>query len=228
LSGCLETTGGVTPAEIYGEYLMRRSRMSSFYRRHLLYPRICRRLRGRTIDVGCGIGDFLQFRPNTIGVDINAHTVAYCKSRGLDARLMDPDVLPFEYASFDSALMDNVLEHIAEPTALLRELRRVLRPGGVVLIGVPGLLGWDCDSDHKVRYDEASLTAKMAACDFAPVEVFHTPLWQSAWLSRYLRQYCIFGLYQARHPFAAPPSLDSAGAIAPPPHATTAHESVTG
>jgi len=106
---------------------MRRSRLSGVYRRYFLYPRICHRLHGRTVDVGCGIGDFLQFRPNTIGVDINAHTVAYCKARGLDARLMEPDVLPFEDASFDSALMDNVLEHIAEPAALLRELRRVLR-----------------------------------------------------------------------------------------------------
>jgi len=195
----LERTDGVTAAEVYGEYLMRRSWLSGLYRRHFLYPRICIRLRGRTVDVGCGIGEFLQFRANTVGVDINSHTVAYCKARGLDARLMDPDVLPFEDASFDSALMDNVLEHIAEPAALLRELRRVLRPGGRVLIGVPGVLGWDCDSDHKVRYDEASLQTTMAACDFVAVEGFHTPLWQSAWLSRHLRQYCIFGLYQARN-----------------------------
>jgi SAM-dependent methyltransferase len=199
LSGCLERADGVTAAEVYGEYLMRRSRLSGVYRRYFLYPRICHRLHGRTVDVGCGIGDFLQFRPNTIGVDINAHTVAYCKARGLDARLMEPDVLPFEDASFDSALMDNVLEHIAEPAALLRELRRVLRGGGRVLIGVPGVLGWDCDSDHKVRYDEASLSATLGSCDFAPVEIFHTPLWQSAWLSRRLRQYCVFGLYQRRH-----------------------------
>jgi SAM-dependent methyltransferase len=197
LSGCLES-GGVTGAELYGEYLMRRSRLSGVYRRYFLYPRICNRLRGRTVDVGCGIGDFLQFRPNTVGVDINAHTVAYCKTRGLDARLMDPDVLPFDDASFDSALMDNVLEHIAEPAALLRELSRVLRPEGRVLIGVPGVLGWDCDSDHKVRYDEASLSETLEICDFAPVAVFHTPLWRSAWLSRRLRQYCIFGLYESK------------------------------
>ena len=134
LSGCLERADGVTAAEVYGEYLMRRSRLSGVYRRYFLYPRVCHRLHGRTVDVGCGIGDFLQFRPNTIGVDINAHTVAYCKARGLDARLMEPDVLPFEDASFDSALMDNVLEHIAEPAALLRELRP--RPPGALRRGV--------------------------------------------------------------------------------------------
>jgi len=193
----VDAAGAMTASERYGAYLMRRTRLGSVYRRHYLYPRIARRLRGRTLDVGCGIGDFLQFRPGTVGVDINAHTVAYCKARGLDARTMEPDLLPFEDAGFDSALLDNVLEHVAEPLALLRELRRVLRPAGRVLIGVPGLRGWDCDPDHKVRYDEASLGAALRACDFDLVEMFHTPLWRSAWLSRHLRQYCIFGLYRA-------------------------------
>jgi SAM-dependent methyltransferase len=177
---------------------MGRSRLGGAYRRYFLYPRISHRLRGRTLDVGCGIGDFLQFRPDTVGVDVNAHTVAYCTARGLDARLMEPDLLPFEDASFDSALMDNVLEHLAEPTALLRELHRVLRPGGRALIGVPGLLGWAGDPDHKVRYNEASLGATLAGAGFELVEVFHTPLWRSAWLSRHLRPYCVFGLYRSK------------------------------
>jgi SAM-dependent methyltransferase len=187
----------VTAAEVYGEYLMRRSRLSGVYRRYVLYPRLCDRLPGRAVDVGCGIGDFLQFRPNTVGVDINPHTVAYCQQRGLDARLIEPDVLPFDDASFDSALLDNVLEHIAEPAALLRELHRVLRPEGVLLIGVPGVLGWASDPDHKVTYDEVSLNATLRARHFVPVEVFYAPLWRSAWLSRQLRQYCIFGLFSA-------------------------------
>ncbi len=186
----------MTAAEAYGDYLMRRSRLSGIYRRHVLYPRICQRLRGRTLDVGCGIGDFLQFWPDTVGVDINPRTVAYCRAHGLDARLIEPDQLPFDDKSFDSVLMDNVLEHIADPTALLRELRRVLRPEGRLLIGVPGVLGWDCDEDHKVRYDETSLSFTLRACDFAPMELFYTPLWRSTWLSRHLRQYCIFGLYR--------------------------------
>jgi len=115
----------------------------------------------------------------------------------------DAQDLPFEDASFDSALMDNVLEHIADPAALMLELRRVLRPEGLLLIGVPGVLGWDSDSDHKVRYDEASLGATLNSHDFVPIEVFYTPLWQSAWLSRHLRQYCIFALYGNLRPGAS-------------------------
>jgi len=187
----------MTAEQAYGEYLMQRSPLGALYRRFVLYPRICDRLRGQVVDVGCGIGDFLRFRPQTVGVDVNAHTVAYCRSQGLDARLMQPDILPFEDASLDSALMDNVLEHIANPDPLMRELRRVLRPEGRLLVGVPGGLGWNCDPDHKVRYDESSLKSTLKAAGFAPLETFYTPLWRSEWLSQHLRQYCLFGLFEA-------------------------------
>jgi SAM-dependent methyltransferase len=181
--------------ESYCEYLTGRSRLGMLYRHYLLYPRLASRLQGRTLDVGCGIGDFLQFRPGTIGVDINPATVDVCLGRGLDACIMKPDQFPFGDASFDSALMDNVLEHIAVPEPLLREVRRVLRPHGRLLVGVPGERGWDRDPDHKVRYDETLLVRTLASCGFAVTEVFHTPLWQSAWLSRRMRQYCIYAMF---------------------------------
>ena len=103
----------------YFDYLMQRSRLGSLYRRHVLYPRLVRRLRGRMLDVGCGIGDMLAFRPDSVGVDINQRTVEYCRQRGLTAHRMDVDRLPFDDGTFDSVLLDNVLEHIAEPAALL-------------------------------------------------------------------------------------------------------------
>lgn len=191
----------MTAFDAYAEYLMRRSRLGGAYRRCVLYPRLGRRLRGQALDVGCGIGDFLRYRPQTVGVDINPHTVAYCHERGLDARLMAPDALPFDDASFDSALMDNVLEHIADPAPLLRELHRVLRGRGRLLVGVPGRLGWDSDPDHKLRYDESLLKSTLESAGFECLETFYTPLWRCEWLSRRLRQYCLFGLFRR----AAPP-----------------------
>jgi SAM-dependent methyltransferase len=154
-----------------------------------------KRLRGRLLDVGCGIGDMLAFRLNSVGVDINEQTVAYCRQRGHEARMMQPDRLPFESASFDSVLLDNVLEHIAEPAPLLAEVRRILPPGGRLLIGVPGVRGWQSDPDHKVLYDETTMMNRLGSAGFAPVEVFHTPLLRSDWMSRRLRQYCIYGAF---------------------------------
>jgi SAM-dependent methyltransferase len=183
--------------DAYFTHLMRRSRAGDLYRRRWLYPRLARRLAGSTLDVGCGIGDFLQFRRGTIGVDVNPRAVAYCRDHGLDARLMQPDRLPAADASLDSVLLDNVLEHIAQPGPLLGEIRRALKPGGRLLVGVPGRRGWDADADHKVYYDEALLAAVLAGAGFEPRETFHAPLWRSDWLARRLRQYCVFMLVQA-------------------------------
>jgi SAM-dependent methyltransferase len=185
----------MTDDETYFEYLQQRSRLGEQYRQRWLYPRLSRRLCGRTLDVGCGIGDMLVHRPNTIGVDVNPHTVALCRSRGVEAVQMDPDRLPFAASEFDSVLMDNVLEHIAQPRPLLHEVRRVLRAGGRFLVGVPGRRGWDSDADHKVFYDQSSLAACVESAGFTRMEFFHAPLWRSAWLDRHLRQYCLYGLF---------------------------------
>jgi SAM-dependent methyltransferase len=182
----------------YFAYLMRRSAAGDLYRRYLLYPRLARRLTGFTLDLGCGIGDFVQFRAQTIGVDINPLAVAHCQNRGLDVRSMLPDQLPLGDAGLDSVLLDNVLEHIAEPQPLLAEIRRTLKPGGRLLVGVPGLRGWDFDLDHKVFYDEARLVETLGRAGFTAIETFYSPLWRSRWLSKALRQYCLFMLFVAQ------------------------------
>jgi SAM-dependent methyltransferase len=179
----------------YFFYLTKRSLSGNLYRRFFLYPRLARRLPGLTLDLGCGIGDFLSFRPSTIGVDVNPRAVAFCRDRGLDARTMQPDRLPLADASLDSILLDNVLEHIADPLPILAEIRRTLKPGGRLLVGVPGLRGWDFDVDHKVFYDEARLVQTLRAHGFLSIETFYSPLWRSAWLSKMLRQYCLFMLF---------------------------------
>lgn len=179
----------------YFSYLTKRSLTGELYRRFYLYPRLARRLQGLTLDLGCGLGDFLRFRPRTIGVDINPRAVAFCRERGLDAQMMQPDRLPLDDASFDSILLDNVLEHIAEPLPILAEIRRTLKPGGRLLVGVPGLRGWESDADHKVFYSETQLVETLSTLGFTAAETFYSPLWRSQWLSRVLRQYCVFMLF---------------------------------
>lgn len=186
----------MTSNDDYFEYLRRRSRLGAIYRNHWLYPRLAHRLVGRTLDLGCGIGDMLVYRQNTVGVDINPHTVAFCKARGSEAHLMHSNHLPFGPTGFESVLMDNVLEHLAEPGPLLVEVHRVLEANGRLLIGVPGSKGWDSDPDHKVRYDESSLVNTVQRFGFRHLETFHTPAWRSAWLDRTLRQYCIYAAFE--------------------------------
>jgi SAM-dependent methyltransferase len=186
----------MTTHDDYFTYLQGRSRLGAFYRRRWLYPRLEQRLRGACLDVGCGIGDMLVHRANTVGVDINPRTVAFCQARGATAVVMERDQLPFDGGRFESALLDNVLEHLEQPGPLLAEVRRVLKSGGQALVGVPGRRGWASDADHKVFYDEAGLTRCLAEAGFELVELFHAPLWRSRWLDQHVRQYCVYGLFR--------------------------------
>jgi len=108
---------------------------------------------------------------------------------------MEPDILPFEHAVFDSALLDNVLEHIVDPKPLLSDIRRVLRPKGCFVVGVPGIRGFSSDSDHKVFYDDASLVSTLREARFSAKRIFHMPI-RSRFLSERMRQYCIYGVFQ--------------------------------
>jgi SAM-dependent methyltransferase len=185
----------MTAPEIYFEYLKGRSRLGWLYRRYWLYPKLCRYLDGKTLDVGCGIGDFVNYRNGTVGVDINPATVEWCRQSELDVHLMSPNMLPFQDVSFDSAILDNVLEHLTEPAELLKEIRRVLRPHSSLVVGVPGQRGYATDSDHKVFYDEVKLVSTLASAGFGLKRLFHMPL-RSAWLDVRMRQYCLYGVFE--------------------------------
>lgn len=179
----------------YFEYLKGRSRLGQWYRFHWLYPKLCRYLHGRVLDVGCGIGDMLRYRPNTVGVDINPSIVAWCCSQGLDSMLMEPDCLPFADVEFDGAILDNVLEHLKNPQPLLAEIRRVLPEGGTLLVGVPGKRGYDSDPDHKVFYGEVELAAEVARAGFTCQRIFHMPVRMMV-LEKHMSQYCIYGVFR--------------------------------
>jgi SAM-dependent methyltransferase len=159
----------------YFNYLLARSPLGLWYRRHWLYPRMNRFLHGRVLDIGCGIGDMVRFRPDTAGVDVNGECVRYCVEQGLDVTLMEPDRLPFEGATFDGVVLDNVLEHIAEPSPLLAEVRRVLKPGGKFLVAVPGARGYAHDPDHKVFYTDRGLVERVSRAGFVHETTRHTP-----------------------------------------------------
>uniref|UniRef100_UPI004047A7E1 class I SAM-dependent methyltransferase n=1 Tax=Algoriphagus sp. TaxID=1872435 RepID=UPI004047A7E1 len=181
----------------YFEYLKNRSRISFFYRKHILYPKLSRFLSGSTLDIGCGIGDFLSFRPYSVGVDIDPAAVEWCNNLGLNAKQMEVDVLPFADQSFKSIILDNVLEHLANPNPLLKEISRVIEKNGVVIIGVPGIKGYASDSDHKKYYDETILTDLMNNFGFSKVSTFGMPV-SFQLLSNLLRQYCLYGIYKSK------------------------------
>lgn len=185
--------------EIYSRYLNGRSFLGGVYRRFFLYPRLCKFLDGVVLDVGCGIGDLLNFNSRAIGVDINPYNILICKNRGLNASIMEIDRLSFSDGTFDSVLLDNVLEHIENPEALVSEIYRVLKPDCRLMVGVPGIKGQKSDQDHKVFYDEKLLKALANTHNFQVEKNFYMPFFlNSSFLSKIFRQYCIYSVWKKR------------------------------
>ena len=185
--------------EQYHRYLLNRSTLSKIYRQFWLYPTLNREFEGRVLDIGCGIGDFLKFRKNTVGADVNEFNVNYCKENNLEAHMISNGKYPFENASFDGAILDNVVEHLSDPAPTLNETHRILKPGGILIIGVPGKKGYTMDDDHKKFYDDKSLPALAAQFGFRSRKILYAPLMmKSQFLDERISQYCLYGVFEKK------------------------------
>lgn len=173
----------------YYEYLKTRSIKGFLYRKLYLYPRLIFFIRGRLLDVGCGIGDMLKTYKNSVGVDINPETVSHCTKIGCTALVMEENILPFVDSTFDTILLDNVIEHIEDPIPLMKEVARVLKSSGSIIIGVPGKKGFDFDPDHKKFYDDLEIDELAKKLNFKIITKFYTPV-GIKYLSKLIRQYC--------------------------------------
>jgi len=100
---------------------------------------------------------------------------------------------PFAEASFDAALFLDVIEHLHPRVAVLREIRRVLRPGGTLLVSGPnrdsswrrrlreaGLFAYS-DPDHKIEYTRDEFVAELAAGGFAPAGPVLPVVYDTPW-----------------------------------------------
>ena len=106
-------------------------------------------LTGTVMDVGCGSQPYRAQLPCTryVGLDIDTPAT---RARGLAEAFYDGGRFPFADASFDAVLCSQVLEHVFTPEVFLGEIRRVLRPGGALLLAVPFV--WD---EHEQPFDFA-------------------------------------------------------------------------
>lgn len=99
----------------------------------------------RVLDCGCGLGWFLEVAGRLYdcalyGVDVDPHRLARA-AREVAPRshltVASADCLPFGEGAFDKVVLSEVLEHVADDASVMREVRRVLAPGGLVAITVP-------------------------------------------------------------------------------------------
>lgn len=96
----------------------------------------------RVLDYGCGHASYLvDFHRRGIrisGAEIAADVVDACRASGFDVRrIEDLDRIPFRNDEFDVVYLMQVFEHMREPHVVMRELARVLEPGGMLYLAVP-------------------------------------------------------------------------------------------
>lgn len=108
----------------------------------------------RMLDVGCGTAWLHEHFSDYVGIDVSPEAVEFARSRGRNAFVHDIEQrLPFDDASFDGVIVKDVLEHVLEPVAVVREIARVLRPGGRVFASSPDAQRWVWDDyTHRRPY----------------------------------------------------------------------------
>lgn len=137
--------------------------------------------RARILDVGCGTGANLVLLSEfgeAEGVDVSPDALAFCRERGLEnVRLGAAESLPYKDNEFDLVTAFDVVEHMDDDVAGLREMRRVLRPGGRLLLFVPTFMFlWgvqDEVSNHRRRYRLAELRRAVTAAGFEVERTTH-------------------------------------------------------
>ena len=156
----------------------------------------------RILDIGCGSGRLLLWHRkhgwDAYGVELNPAAADKAKEQGLpvfSGELKDAGYPP-DY--FDVVTGVEVLEHVASPTALLAEIQRVLRPGGLLLISVPNFSCYDrevygarwplLDAPRRLyQFDQVRMEQLLEAGGFRVTEIRAKGFWWPG--LKHLRRY---------------------------------------
>jgi len=146
----------------------------------------------RVLDLGCGAGRFVralaELGAEPVGVEVAEGALERARRNvpGADLRLAEPDgAVPLGHASVDLVWCSEVVEHVVDVPALLGEARRVLRPGGRLLLTTPdhgplkrtalALLRFEAHFDprgeHLRFFSARSLSEALVAAGYAPVRL---------------------------------------------------------
>jgi SAM-dependent methyltransferase len=141
------------------------------------------------LDLGCGDGNHLPWLANyaerLYGSDYNMVRLARARALAPAATLFLADILdyPAENAAFDLVFFNHVIEHIPDDKAALATVRRILKPGGLLVLGTPNEGSWwwqlaykrapqiRATTDHVHFYTAKTLIAKMRAAGLSTTEV---------------------------------------------------------
>jgi SAM-dependent methyltransferase len=141
-----------------------------------------RYFRGRVLNAGCGNRDITGIAAVSQASEVVNYDMHSTLPGAVHGSL---DKTPFDHAEFDTILVNAVLEHVPDIDAVMRELTRVLKPGGHLIAAVPYLQPYHPDPTDFRRYTREGLEELGARHELRTVEILpvHT-IWQTlGWIA---------------------------------------------
>ena len=142
---------------------------------------------GRLLEVGCGDGDFLVSAEadgwQVTGVDFSAAACEKTRRRLKNGEVLCGELQPFQLPAeqFDLCVISDVIGHVRSPLDFLREIHRVLKPGGTLFIATPSTDSWSArfmrqkwmefKADHLAYFDRQTLQTALFKSGFQDVIV---------------------------------------------------------
>ncbi|MEM9940966.1 MAG: class I SAM-dependent methyltransferase [Planctomycetota bacterium] len=136
----------------------------------------------KTLDIGCSVGATVnaaeQLGWDAFGVDVSEKAVELCRDQGLSCEVLRDGKLPFDDESFDLVTNWQVIEHVLDVKKALCEWKRVLKPGGVMILDTPDAAYWKArilgpkhyrkfwPADHIYTFNRENLTDIIKSCGF--------------------------------------------------------------
>jgi cyclopropane fatty-acyl-phospholipid synthase-like methyltransferase len=135
-----------------------------------LFVQVGKHLQGgeKVLDVGCGIGNLSRYLKETCGsdltcLDFSRWALDELKKEGFPTIFSKLPKIPLPDDSFDAAVATEVLEHLSRPEATIKQMKRVVRPGGKVIFSVPNdMLHPHEELEHQNSFSKDSLSAILA------------------------------------------------------------------
>ncbi len=125
------------------------------------------------LDIGCGTGANLEMLAQfgeAEGVDVSDDALEFCRRKGLKAQKGLAETLPFADKTFDLTTALDVVEHLDDDIAGLKEMHRVTKRGGYSLVFVPAFMWlWgvqDDVSNHRIRYTKKQIVERLEKAGF--------------------------------------------------------------
>ena len=130
------------------------------------FSKICSLIETGTnvLDIGCGLGILLEKLKNekkcaVQGIDISQTAIIKVKEKGLSGMVAKVPPIPLPSNTFDTVIATELLEHIANPVELVREMIRIIKPGGSIIVTVPNnALYPHTERDHVRVFNQDTLS----------------------------------------------------------------------